>query len=113
MKIFSWNVRGLGGLKKHRLVKANAKKCDTDIIIFQTTKKETFPKRLLTSVSNPRIDEWFFLLASGISGGILIARDSLLLSKKDAFIRLFSVSIIFSIIESGWDWMLIGVCGPT
>lgn len=41
MKIISWNVCGLGGVKKRRSVKECISKCNPIILILQEIKKKT------------------------------------------------------------------------
>lgn len=65
------------------------------------------------SVVEQRIDEGSYFPLEGVSGGLVIAWDSLKLKKIDKFIGAFSVSIIFSDQSCRFDWMLLGVYGPT
>lgn len=47
MNIFSWNVRGLGKLKRRRLVRDMLLNHHIDIISLQENKKSTFKDRTL------------------------------------------------------------------
>lgn len=73
MKIISWNVRGLRGVRKRRVVWECVSKFNLTILILQETKKECMCSRLVKSAVGNKLVSWCALLACATSGGILIA----------------------------------------
>lgn len=112
MKIISWNVRGLGGVKKRRSVRECIIKYDPTILILQETKKEDMNVHLVKSSMGPKLTEWCSLPVVGTSGGIIIAWDPLEVRKIDEIVGNFLVSIKLVEISFGFEWMFFGVYGP-
>ena len=50
IKIFSWNLRGLGSREKRTTIRDVLIKNDLDIVILQKTKKENITCRMIGSV---------------------------------------------------------------
>lgn len=112
MNIISWNVRGLGGVRKRRVVRECVSKFNPTILILQETKKECMCSRLVKSVVGNKLIGWCALPTCGISGGILIAWDLTEVTKLDEIVGNFSVSIKFAEVSSGFEWLISGVYGP-
>jgi exonuclease III len=74
MKVFCWNIRGLGTSQKKAILQDIIKDHTIDIIAIQEIKKK-FSKRLLT-VINVHYDNWHFKPLVGLQGGNLFGCDS-------------------------------------
>ncbi|KAJ9691713.1 hypothetical protein PVL29_013791 [Vitis rotundifolia] len=72
MKIISWNIQGLGSRKKRRVVKDFLHHENSDVVMFQETKREVCDMRFISSVWTTRNKDWTSLSACGALGGILI-----------------------------------------
>lgn len=57
MLVLTWNVRGLGGLEKRRLVKEVIKGCNPDVVVIQETKKEVMPDCLVSWILGVYLSE--------------------------------------------------------
>lgn len=112
MKIVSWNVRGLGGVKKRRKVLECMSKFRPDMIVLQETKKEVMNDRLVRSSVGGGYSEWSALPAIGSSGGILMAWKPNIIKKIDIRMGAFSISMQLVEISEGVEWLFIGVYGP-
>lgn len=73
MKIVTWNVKGLGNLKKNTSVKATFRKCGPDIVMIQETKKEFSDSKLLRSIWGIYNCEWTSIPSIGAACGLMIA----------------------------------------
>lgn len=111
MKILSWNVRGLGGVKKRRLVRECLSNFKKDIVILQETKKKVMGGSLVQSSIGLVLSEWCVLPAIDTSGGILLTRNPFVIRKKDSRLGLFSISLMLEDISLGVDWLLTWVYG--
>ncbi|KAJ9680369.1 hypothetical protein PVL29_019633 [Vitis rotundifolia] len=95
MKIISWNTRGLGSRKKRRVVKDLLHLENSDVVMFQETKKEVCDRRFIGSVWSVRNKEWASFPACGALGGILIIWDSKKLCSEEVVIGSFFVLVKF------------------
>ncbi|KAJ9678261.1 hypothetical protein PVL29_022996 [Vitis rotundifolia] len=111
MKIISWNIRGLGSRKKRRVVKDFLRLQNSDVVMFQETKREECDRRFVGSVWSVRNKEWAALPACRASGGILIIWDSKKMSSEEVVLGSFSFSVKFLLNGSGPLW-LSSVYGP-
>lgn len=57
MKILSWNVRGLGDVRKRGIIKDILKKIGPDIVVIQETKKENFDMKDVVSIWDSKFKE--------------------------------------------------------
>ena len=72
MKIINWNIRGLGFRKKRRVVKDFLQHENSNVVMFQETKKEVYDRRFVGSVWTIRNKDGASLLACEALGGVLI-----------------------------------------
>lgn len=112
MKIISWNVRGLGGVRKRRAVRECVSKFNPTILILHETKKECMCSRLVKSVVGNKLVGWCAFPRCGTSGGILFAWDPTKVTKLDEIVGNFSVSIKIAEVSLGFEWLIFGVYGP-
>ena len=75
MKIVSWNVRGIGSVRKRGVIKENLLKMRPDIVLLQETKKEILEEKMVGSLWKARNRSWVALSSVGSSGGIVIIWD--------------------------------------
>lgn len=73
MIVLSWNVRGLSGVEKKRLVKEVIRSCNLDVLVIQETKKEEMSSRLVKWILGSVLSEWCVVPMVGTTGGILCA----------------------------------------
>lgn len=71
MLVLTWNVHGLGGVEKKRLVKEAIKSCNPDVLVLQETEKEDMSCKLVRWILESDLSEWCVVPAVGTSGGIL------------------------------------------
>lgn len=112
LKLISWNVRGLEGVKKMRSMRECISKCNPFILVLQETKKEVMNGHLVKSSMGLKLSEWCPLPAVSTLGGILIAWDPIEIRKVDELMGSYSVSIKVVELSSGFEWVLTGVYGP-
>ena len=75
MKIVSWNVRGVGSLRKRGVIKEYLNRINPDIVVLQETKKEEMDERWVGSLWKARFRNWVALPSIGRAGGIIILWD--------------------------------------
>lgn len=76
MKIISWNIGGLGKLRKRRLIKETIVEAAPNVIILQETEREVINRRVI-----------------GSSAGIVIIWNNKVVKVVDTITGEFSVSI--------------------
>ncbi|MCH82855.1 endonuclease/exonuclease/phosphatase family protein [Trifolium medium] len=76
MKIFSWNVRGLGGLEKRKEVKKLVGEQNPFILCIQETKLGVCDDSLCASLWGTSPHGYSFRPSAGASGGLLVLWDS-------------------------------------
>ena len=111
MKIFSWNVRGLGSRKKRGVIKDFLRHHQPDRVVLRETKVEVCERRFMQSLWGVRHRRWVCLPASGRSGGGLILWDERVVSECETIVGEFSLSIRFRNLDNS-EWWLTGVYGP-
>ena len=72
MKLLCWNIRGLGNLGRRRQLIDYIRQEDIDIVGLRETIRHDFSIQELQGLSRHPF-AWQWLLASGLSGGILLA----------------------------------------
>lgn len=82
-----------------------------DLVILQETKKEKIVPHLIWSLAGGDLYAWIDDPAIGVSGGLLLLWNPLVLRKVDELIGCFSISVQFVEISSGFEWMFTGVYG--
>lgn len=113
MKIMSWNVRGLSGFEKRRLVREAIMKSSPSVVILQETKKDSINNRLVKWTMGALLSKWCVIPSCGLIGAILCAWNPCKVCKVKEIIGNFSISIILKDIALGCEWMLTRVYGPT
>ena len=110
MKIVSWNVRGIGSVRKRGVIKENLLKMRLDIVLLQETKKETLEDKVVGSLWKARNRSWVALPSVGRSGGIVMIWDARGVRVRDSLVGRFSVSI--EVEEEDGNWWFTGAYGP-
>lgn len=72
LKIFSWNVRGLGNRDKRVSINRSIVDAKPDIICVQETKIQSMSDSIIKDVWGSSTDSWVALPSWGASGGILV-----------------------------------------
>jgi hypothetical protein len=79
MIVLSFNVRGLGGVVKHKRIRELVREQHVDFLAIQETKLEVTTDKLCYYLWGDQDCDWAFLPSIGNSGGILsIWRKSVL-----------------------------------
>ncbi|XXG89343.1 hypothetical protein AAC387_Pa12g1363 [Persea americana] len=76
MKIFSWNVRGLGGAARRLVVKETLRSNKVQIALIQETKLSSMSNKIVREVWGSKYLRWIAIDAVGSAGGILLLWDS-------------------------------------
>lgn len=108
MKIISWNIRGLGGKQKRRLIKELLGIESPDLVVLQETKKEDINIKLMGSIWGSRFKEWSFLPSVGRSGGILIVWDVRVFRGIETVLGIYSVSVLLELVNNDKCWWFTG-----
>ncbi|KAL4179146.1 hypothetical protein AMTRI_Chr13g85860 [Amborella trichopoda] len=112
MKLFIWNIRGLGQLAKKDAVKPFTSKFSPTILAPLETKLPDPDLQLIRRVWGRRPCQWVSLPANGASGGIWVVWDPSDLSLNSHFIGEFSITLLLSNISDGVPWKLSAIYGP-
>lgn len=76
-------------------------------------KKEALPSQWVRNATGWELLEWCAILTTRAAGGILVAWNPLEVGKVDEIVGNFSISICLVDISSGFDWLIIGIYGPS
>lgn len=110
--VLTWNVRGINSNWKWDAVKDKISQSSCDIVCLQETKKETFDLAFLKNICPANFNCFEYLPSVGASGGILIAWKGLLFDGHKIFSNGFGISLEFSSLVDGAQWVLTCVYGP-
>lgn len=94
------------------MVKECIQKYKANVIIIQETKKENIQARLVKSLLGIITFDWAAILATGTTGGILIAWDTDMVYKLDEKIMNFSLSIQCVEVGTNFEWLVTRVYVP-
>ncbi|XP_073051688.1 uncharacterized protein [Primulina eburnea] len=111
MKLFSWNIRGGGAVRRRQLVRTIIRHEKPDIVVLLETKREKIDRKFVASVWKSRFVEWVCLPSVGSSGGILVLWDPREIIVLNNLIGEFSVSIEIKQNE-GITWWFSAIYGP-
>lgn len=112
--IFNWNCRGLGQLKKRKLISDYILEHKIGILSIQETKIENFRDRTLNSICKGNM-KWFYKSSEGTlgnSGGILAGIDSSIYDVLDVQIFYYSVTIHLKNKSEQFTWYFTSVYAP-
>lgn len=105
MKLLNWNSRGLNSSTKRHRLRDMIIDNHIDLIAIQETKKESFTKRCLSSISS-NFDVWFWVPSSGRSGGILFGADSSQIKVSHHSLHRFCLNVILECKNDNAVWQL-------
>jgi exonuclease III len=111
MKTISWNIRGLNGRTKQRILKDCIKEENPDIVMLQETKcagleAEHIFKRLWKDCS------YFYLDAAGASGGLAILWNPRHIALEEPFSTAGTLTARYAVIGSNHEGTITNVYGP-
>ena len=112
VKIISWNVRGVNGPEKRKVIKNFLRSYRVDIVCLQETKVQEMSVELVRSLGVGRRLNWKALNAEGSAGGIILFWDNSRITLVDSMVGSYSVSCLFRMPENGFLWAFSGVYGP-
>ena len=110
MKILSFNVRGFGGLAKHKSLQNLFVSLAPDLIILQETMSSSHPALLAFSKLRPGW-EYCALSSSGLSGGLLAAWNPRCFKIK-AFSTVVGILLKAQVRGSSMNLSLLNCYGP-
>lgn len=96
MKIWTWNVKGLGRPPKCFLVKELLRSARAEVVCLQETKLQNVHQSLWRSFGHRLLDTYEYLHSFGSIGGIIISWDSTEVSGSLLYVGSFSLSVKFS-----------------
>lgn len=112
-KILSWNVRGLNSGAKQEDVKQVIKDYKPDIICLQETKMAYIDTTIIrNSLGEDYVDNFFYLPADGVRGGILLAAKAQVMTLSNPRLTENTISAIVTDHNRHVHWKLTGVYGP-
>ena len=111
IKIFSWNVRGLNGGEKRKLIKSVIRSQKVDLVCFLETKMQEMLEKVVKSLGVGRFLNWDTVDAREVSGGILLFWDNRVLDLLELEQGGFSIFGRFKSLEDGFVWVFTGVYG--
>ena len=102
IKILSWNVRGMNGPDKRKVIKSFLRTHRVDLVCLQETKVQEMNNDMVRGLGVGRFLTWKALNAEGSVGGILLLWDNSRISLVDYVVGSFSVSCLFRMAEDGY-----------
>ena len=111
IKIFSWNVRGLNGREKRKLIKSVIRSQKVDLVCFLETKMQEMLEKVVKSLGVGRFLNWDTVDAREVLGGILLFWDNRVLDLLELEQGGFSIFGRFKSLEDGFVWVFTGVYG--
>ena len=111
MNLLSWNIRGLNGRSKQRMLKMKIQKDPPAILFLQETK---CPSDSTTSILAQIWKNYITIAidAQGASGGLSISWNPLLITLEDSLASIHSLSSSFHILDTSIRGFLMNVYGP-
>ena len=111
MKLISWNIRGLNGRSKQRMLKMKLQKDPPSVLFLQETKcpsesASAIMARIWKNCTTIAID------VQGASGGLCISWNPHILSLDYALATRHSISASFHLLGSSIKGYLMNVYGP-
>ena len=111
IKIFSWNVRGLNGGEKRKLIKSVIRSQKVDLVCFLETKMQEMLEKVVKSLGVGRFLNWDTVDAREVLGGILLFWDNRVLDLLELEQGGFSIFGCFKSLEDGFVWVFTSVYG--
>ncbi|KAL4196469.1 hypothetical protein AMTRI_Chr04g246320 [Amborella trichopoda] len=112
MKIFTWNIRGLGQQSKKNAVKGISLKHSPFVLALVETKQPKPTLQLIHQIWGKKPTQWVALPAKGASGGIWVVWNPLEHTLISSHLGDYSVTILLSSIPDGSPWKFTAVHGP-
>lgn len=112
MKIFFWNIRGIGGVARKRQLKEYISQERLDIVGVQETMKQDFSDSELCDLAEGAPLQWRWLPPKGRSGGILMGVKVDLLEIKDVEVLDFCIRMNIRNRLTNCRFTVVRVYGP-
>jgi exonuclease III len=112
MKILFWNIIGLGGAGRRKMLIELVNKHNFDCICLQETIKSNFRQRDLDRFAGTKDMFWSWVPCSGHSGGMLMGVDKELATVTAENKGVFFQSCTMTMKEDGFSWTLMNIYGP-
>jgi hypothetical protein len=110
-KILIWNVQGLDRKAGHDVVRCMIASTRSNVVCLHKTIKEAISHWMVMTTLGAEFDEFTFLPAAGMRGGILMAYKSSVCKVITTRVDAFSVLVQFEQ-QEGSPWWFAGVYGP-
>ncbi|XP_026410033.1 uncharacterized protein LOC113305152 [Papaver somniferum] len=111
-KIISWNLRGLGDVKKRIVVNSVLSKWNADIVLLQEKKLEDMTEMIRKEIWNKPSAKFCFKPSEGTKGGICIMWDGDKFDMVDNLHVIFSLSCMFRCTANNFDFFVSSVYAP-
>lgn len=112
LNFLCWNVRGLNCPARRETVLRLIQVVQPSIVCLQETKVEVIDTLLGMQFLGPRLNNFDYLPAEGVRGGVLIAWDEDLIEACDSTMHEFSLSLQITMKNSNISFTLTSVYGP-
>jgi len=110
--ILNWNIRGINSEDKCSAVKEKIDESSCAIFCLQETKRDHFDHSFIKKLAPKRFNKYAFSPSVGHSGGILMGWNSSIFNGEIIEINKFSITVNFSSLHNGHNWILTTVYGP-
>ena len=109
-KILVWNVRGLNSMARHSAVFQVVEAARASVVCLQETKMEIMSSELVNQCLGNKFEDFYYVLAVGTRGGILLAWDKMVVSASNRHATENTITALFK--QGEVMWWLTGVYGP-
>src|SRR4051812_37499866 len=110
-KVVFWNVRGLNSKAERTVVRIIIASTPPLVVCLQETKLSLVTPSLVFETLGGDFTDFYFLLAVGTRGGILLAWRSDVIALANPIIGTYSVSATVSSLSGSNTWWLTSVYG--
>ena len=110
--VLCWNVRGINSDKKWNAVRDRVCESYCDVVCLQETKKESFDPMFIRNICPPSFDTFEFLPSASASRGAIVIWKSSTFQGHLVFQNAYALSIEFSSLHNGAQWLLTNVYAP-
>lgn len=111
--MLNWNVCGLNGQLRRDAVRDMVTSTRATMVCLQETKLQMIDDQLVGSTLGSQfIDNYSYLPAEGVRGGILIAVSDLHFKLMSSVATKNTISVCLQMLENGDEWSLTSVYGP-
>lgn len=112
MKIFFWNVRGLGKSFRRSLVRKHIISDNLEVVALQETIKQEFEDWELRELSGNQNFSWCWTPSEGHSGGMMIGVNVEVLEVEESIFENSFMGVLVRNRITNHRFWVVNVCGP-